>query len=255
MAEVNSLVLGALFFVAAVLYSSVGHGGASGYLAAMGLMGVPPQLLRPTALVMNVSVATISLARFWRAGRSTGGTDWRLFWPFALGSVPFAAFGGAWKLGDRAYYAVVAAALLAAAAILLWRSRGAPPVRGVEVQLQVSTLPAIGLGAAIGLLAGLTGTGGGIYLSPLVLLAGWAGPLASAGIAAPFILANSTAGLMGGTATWASLPPQLPWLLAAVLLGGLLGTSLGLNRFSARTLFVLLAAVLVVAAVKLAVAP
>jgi uncharacterized membrane protein YfcA len=245
------LALCIAFFAVAALFSSVGHAGASGYLAIMALIGIAPATMRPTALALNILVASIATLRFARAGQ----IRFAALWPFALGSVPFAAFGGAWKLGDRAYYAVVAAALLAAAAILLWRSRGAPPVRGVEVQLQVSTLPAIGLGAAIGLLAGLTGTGGGIYLSPLVLLAGWAGPLASAGIAAPFILANSTAGLMAGTATWASLPPQLPWLLAAVLLGGLLGTSLGLNRFSARTLFVLLAAVLVVAAVKLAVAP
>jgi hypothetical protein len=245
------LALCAAFFAVAVLFSSVGHAGASGYLAIMALLGVAPATMRPTALALNILVASVATLRFARAGQ----VPVRALWPFALGSVPFAAFGGAWKLGDRAYYAVVAVALLAAAAILVWRSRSAPATRSVEDGVHVPTLPAIGLGAAIGLLAGLTGTGGGIYLSPIVLLCGWAGPVATAGIAAPFILANSTAGLLAGTATWASLPAELPPLLGAVVLGGLVGTGLGLNRLSARALFMLLSAVLVVAALKLFLAP
>jgi len=125
--DIDPYALGALFFLAAVLYSSVGHGGASGYLAAMGLMGVPPRLLRLTTLVMNMSVASISLARFAHAGRATGGTNWRLFWPFALGSVPLACLGGRMHLPMRAYAIVVGAALLHSAGRLFYETL---PARG-----------------------------------------------------------------------------------------------------------------------------
>lgn len=107
------------------------------------------------------------------------------------------------------------------------------------------------IGAVIGLLSGLTGTGGGIFLSPVILLTGWAGPIATAGIAAPFIWANSVAALSAGTAVWADLPSGLPWLIVAVLLGGLLGTWLGLRKFSPSALLLALATVLAVAAIKL----
>jgi uncharacterized membrane protein YfcA len=121
MAQPDPLLLGVVFFGMAVLYASVGHGGASGYLAAMGLLGMPPALLRPTALLMNVAVATLSMVRFWRADRALGGTQWRLFWPFALGSVPMAYVGGRIVLPTRVHAMVVGAVLIYSAWRLLAR--------------------------------------------------------------------------------------------------------------------------------------
>jgi hypothetical protein len=112
-------------------------------------------------------------------------------------------------------------------------------------------VPAIACGAAIGLLSGLTGTGGGIFLSPIVLLTGWAGPRHAGGISAPFILANSAMALAAGTATWAALPAELPWLALAVLAGAITGTWLGLQRLSTRWLLAGMALVLAIAAAKL----
>ncbi len=244
-------LLGTAFFMVAALYSSVGHAGASGYLAIMALAGVAPETMRPTALALNILVATLATTRFGLAGQVRPSA----LWPFLLGSVPFAAIGGSIKLADRSYYLLVALVLVAAAAVLVWRSRSGSPMLSTNSPAHVPKLPAIVLGAMIGLLSGLTGTGGGIFLSPLVLLAGWAGPIATAGLSAPFILANSTAGLLAGASTWADLPAELPWFLGAVLAGGLIGTWLGLNRLSMRALIGALAVVLCIAAFKLLIAP
>jgi hypothetical protein len=249
MADVNSIVLGALFFVAAVLYSSVGHGGASGYLAAMGLMGVPPQLLRPTALVMNVSVASISLLRFWRAGRSTGGTDWRLFWPFALGSIPLAYVGGRIHLPTHVHAIVVGLVLMYSAYRLFTEAPRSPQDAAARA------LPALPLcvliGAAIGLLSGLTGVGGGVFLSPIIVLMGWATVRAAAAPTAAFILVNSIAGLAGLMSRKPDFPDALPWWVAAVIAGGLIGSWFGARRLDLTSLRRALAVVLVIAGLKM----
>jgi len=240
------VILAAAFFFLAALYSSVGHAGASGYLATMALLGVAPATMRPTALALNLVVATLATYRFWRAGW----TPWSQLLPFAIASVPLAYLGGRIQVPVTGYRALVGVVLLCSAAVLIWRARGSES-RLAERPLQIPLVAAVGSGAAIGLLSGLTGTGGGIFLSPLLLFAGWAGPRGAAGLAAPFICLNSLAGLLG--VQWASnsLPAEIPLLAAVVLAGGWLGTTLGLQRLPARGLFWALAAVLLVAGCKL----
>lgn len=181
------LLLAAAFFCVATLYSSIGHAGASGYLATMALVGDAPDSMRPIALALNILVACFTVARFAQAGSFF----WRGLWPFLLGSVPLAAVGGAWQLATHVYYVVAGVALLLSAFVLMWRVffHEVPQVAAAAIPLG----PAVLIGAAIGLLSGLTGTGGGIFLSPVIVLAGWAGPKHTAGISAPFILVNSKA--------------------------------------------------------------
>ena len=236
-------LLAGLFFVAALLYSSVGHAGASGYLAAMGVVGVAAPIMKPTALVLNILVATIAVGRFGRSGHFS----WSAFWPFVVGSVPFAFIGGAVQLPGDLYKRLVGVVLLLSALHLLRTAPSAPdhPLRAVWPPAGIVS------GAAIGLLAGLTGTGGGIFLSPLMLVVGWGETRQTAGVSAAFILANSIAGLIGNVAAVRSLPAAMPvWLLAAGA-GGLLGATLGSRYLATATLRRLLAAVLVVAGIKL----
>lgn len=241
--SLNDILLVLLIFVAATLYSAVGHGGASGYLAAMALFGLAPATMKPAALVLNIAVATFAGARWARAGHF----NWRLFWPFALGSVPFAYFGGGYTLTDATYFYLVALALFLAGLRLLI------PARAYAVSAPPPVLIALGVGAALGLLSGLTGVGGGIFLSPLLLLFRWADVRASAGIAAAFIWVNSVAALLGHSqqtiVTW---PALLPLWTGVALLGALLGTELGLRRIAPQRLRQLLGIVLWIAAGKLA---
>jgi uncharacterized membrane protein YfcA len=241
----ETLLLAALFFAAALLYSSVGHAGASAYLAAMALIGLPPDVMRPTALVLNLFVAGIVVVRFTRAGH----LPWRELLPLVLGSIPAAFIGGGIELPGEIYRPLVAIVLLAGA----WRLATAPAA-GEDVPTGVPLLPGILAGAAIGLLAGLTGTGGGIFLTPLLVLAGWAATRDAAGLSGAFILANSLAGLAGlaGLASGGvTLPSALPVWIAAVVAGGLIGSWLGAARYSVLGLRRALAVVLVIAAGKL----
>src|SRR5918993_1671672 len=169
MSPADILLLSLLILLAAALYSSVGHGGASGYLAAMGLFGIAPAVMRPTALVMNIAVASISLYKFSRSS----GFDWRLFWPFAITAVPMAFVGGRIQLPILWFGVLVGCVLLFSAIRLfietLVANRRVRPIIGPP-----AIILAMVLGAAIGLLSGLTGVGGGIFLSPLLVLTGWA---------------------------------------------------------------------------------
>lgn len=237
------ILLAALFFVAALLYASVGHGGGSAYLAVMALAGVSPQAMRPTALLLNVLVAGIGTAQFARAGHFSA----RLFWPFAAGSIPLAFLGGMIAVPGVIYRQLLGGVLLFAAARLAFRVRAtaAPGRRPMPIAL------AIPVGAALGLLAGLTGVGGGIFLSPLLLIGRWAEPKTTAAVSAAFILVNSIAGLLGRLPSIGHLPPALPAWAAAVVVGGVLGSGAGSRRLASLTLRRLLAVVLVVAGVKL----
>ena len=242
--EVTLLALA--FFVVATLYTTVGHAGASGYLATMALVGVAPDVMRPTALALNILVAAITVYRFRRARFFS----WNALWPFLLGSVPLAAFGGALHLAPGSYYVAVGLVLLASAVLLVWRVYGTG-FRRDEGGISIKKAYAVPMGAGIGLLSGITGTGGGIFLSPTLLLLGWAGPKTTAGISAPFILVNSAVALASGSATAGSLPSELPWLAAAAVAGALLGTWLGLSKLAQRGLITTLAVVMLIAAGKL----
>lgn len=233
--------LSVCIFAVAVFYSSVGHGGASGYLAAMALWGLAPKVIRPTALLLNIFVATIATVRFRRAGCFS----WRMFWPFAVASVPFAFLGGAVSLPGSIYKRVVGIVLLFAALQLAGRKQTQSAVAN-----RIPIAPALACGSAIGLLSGLTGVGGGILLSPLLLLVGWAEPKQQAGAAAPFVLVNSIAGIGGHLASVGLLPGAVGYLALAGALGGVIGSGLGSRRLRNQTLRYLLALVLVSASAK-----
>ncbi|MBM3358488.1 MAG: sulfite exporter TauE/SafE family protein [Betaproteobacteria bacterium] len=239
-------ILCATFFVVATLYTTVGHAGASGYLAMMALVGVAPEAMRPTALLLNILVASVTVYRFRRARHFS----WPGLWPFLLGSVPMAALGGSLSLSRAGYQAAVGVVLLLSALYLVWRALGSP-VTMEEGVVGVKQLPAVFIGGMIGLLSGLTGTGGGIFLSPTLLMLGWAGPKTTAGIAAPFILVNSTVALVAGSLTVQVLPDALPVLAVAALAGAFLGTWLGLERLRQKGLLMTLAVVMSLAGLKL----
>ncbi len=246
MTAMDTTILVCAFFVVATLYTTVGHAGASGYLASMALVGVAPEIMRPTALTLNILVAAITVYRFRRARYFS----WSGLWPFLMGSVPLAAYGGAMRLPPGTYYVLLGGVLAASAVILVWRVYGSG-FRRDEDGILVKKALAVPIGAAIGLLSGLTGTGGGIFLSPILLLLGWSGPKTTAGIAAPFILVNSCVALIAGSVGAGVLPPELPWLATAAVAGALVGTWLGLSKLTQQGLITTLAVVMLVAAGKL----
>jgi len=240
----DTVTLSILFFVAAVLYTSVGHAGGSGYLAAMAWMGFAPEVMRPTALVTNVLVACIATWRY--AGAKL--LDWRTLRPFAAASVPAAFLGGRLPPLPSAYKVAVGVVLLAAAARLTVARGGLRS--GVEVR-RPPLAAALAWGAVIGLIAGFTGTGGGIFLTPVLLFAGWSELRAASGISAAFILVNSLAGIAANPAALRAIPPNAPWWAAAAVAGALIGTELGTRRVATGALRIVLAVVLALAAAKL----
>lgn len=250
MGPTDATFLAAMFFVVAALYSSVGHGGASGYLAAMALAGTATVLLRPISLSLNILVAGLATIAFARAGFFS----WRLFLPFALAAVPAAALGGAIALPPQALRVAIGVLLLISA-LRLVRPVDRTERRGCVAPRRSTPLV---VGAAIGLVAGLTGTGGGILLSPLLLHLRWADVKRTAATSAAFVLVNSLAGLVGLATTTDSLPEDLRrwwWLWAgAAVAGGALGSHLGATRMAPPHLRRILAIVLVIAGCKMALA-
>ena len=240
------VLLALLIFAAAALYSSVGHAGASGYLAAMALFGLAPATMKPTALCLNILVASIATLRFWRAGCF----HWPLFWPFAIASIPLAFVGGALTLPTTLYKQIVGLTLLYAAFRLFLYTR-AKAEAAATTSRDAPVAPSILLGALIGLLSGLTGVGGGIFLSPLLLLMNWADTRRTAGVSAAFILVNSIAGLLGNLTNLHALPPALPYFALAAVAGGIIGSEFGSRRLASVTIRRLLAVVLIVAGVKM----
>ena len=227
--------------VVAFLYSSVGHAGASGYIAVMALFGLTATVIRPTALVLNILVASIGAFQFWRAGHFS----WQLFWPFALLSVPAAYFGGYLQLPASALKILIGLVLLFSAVRLIFRRIDPPnPVRP-------SRPTAIALGTGIGFLSGLTGTGGGIFLTPLLLFLKWARIREAAALSALFILLNSISGLSGYVSANRSIPALGLALAPAVIVSGALGSYLGSRRLPIRAISLLLATVLIIAGLKL----
>lgn len=238
-------LLPAAIAAVAFLYASVGHGGASGYLAVLALFGFALSGMKASALVLNLLIAGVSFWAFQRARHF----EWRLFWPFAVTSVPFSFVGGWMALPPRVYGPMLAGILLFAAIRLL----GAlPSVPSHEWEGRQPTLPlALGAGAGIGLLSGMVGVGGGIFLSPLMILKDWADAKRVAAVSALFIWVNSAAGLLGHLAGGGGLPGWQGSLALAALGGGVVGAHLGATRFDSPTLKRVLALVLLLASWKL----
>lgn len=225
-------------FVASVVYTAAGQGGASGYIAVMGLYGVAPEVMRPTALCLNILVTTIGTWRLWRAGLG----DWRGVWPFLAGSVPCALLGGALVLPPSSYRLLVGVVLLGAG-VRLWWDAGRPA--GAEPASRTPSWAARAVvGGMIGLVSGLTGIGGGIFLAPVLLILRWADAPRTAARTAPFILVNSVAGLAGNWVSVASLPAALPAYAAVTLLGALVGSHLAIRFLSPAMLRRVMALVL-----------
>ncbi len=241
-ASMSEIALAICMFIGAALYSSVGHAGASAYIALMALFGLPAAVMRPTALVLNIIVASFASIRFTRAGMFR----WRTLWPFLIGALPLAFIGGGIKLPGEYYRPIVGVVLLLSAARLLWPKE----LKAVSEWRDPPIPLAILCGAGIGLLSGLTGTGGGIFLSPLLLFLAWSLPKPASGVAAVFILANSISGLLGNLASVKSLPPNLPMYIVAVVLGAFVGTTLGI-RLTTPLILRALGVVLIVAGIKL----
>jgi hypothetical protein len=242
-AIIIALLLAALIFVVALLYSTVGHAGASGYIAAMALFGMAPFVMKPTALTLNIIVALIGTIRFYRAGFFS----WRIFWPFAIASIPAAYIGGRFPLPVAIYKSIVGVVLLYSAVRLFWSADSADNRKTTLVPIWMALI----VGAAIGMLSGLTGVGGGIFLSPVLLLMHWAKTKETSGVSAAFILVNSIAGLLGQYSAISYLPNDLVYWAPAALVGGWIGTELGTKLLPISGIRKWLSVVLVLAGLKL----
>lgn len=244
----ETIDLAILIFATAVLYSAVGQAGATGYLAAMGLVGLAPAMMKPTALALNLLVATIGTIAFARAGH----LRWRIFYPFAVLGVPFSFVGGTLTVPARLYYPLVGALLLVAAFLIVSRragsvAEGRTDGTGTEAP---PFWPALATGAAVGLLSGMTGTGGGIFLAPVILAMGWVAAHRTAAVSAAYNLLNSAAALSGAWTSAAAFPDALPAWLAIAALGALIGSQSGL-RLAPDTLKAILAAILALAGARM----
>jgi hypothetical protein len=223
------------------MYSSVGHGGASGYLAVMAFLAVAPEVTRPTALVLNLFVASIGTFLFYRAGYFS----WRIFLPFAVTSIPFAFLGGMITLPTTVYKILLGIVLILAALRLAWKF--SPDIEIRQPPIWICLL----IGAVIGLLSGLVGVGGGIFLTPVLLLMNWSETKTAAGVSALFILVNSISGLLGNLTQIEKLPSNVWFWIGAAVIGGLVGSTLGAKKFDSLMLRRVLALVLAFAGFKL----
>lgn len=229
-------------FLVALLYASVGHGGASGYLAVLALFGAEPSTMRPTALVLNLFVSLVAFVQF----RGAGFFRARIFWPLALAAVPFAYWGGTLSVDDSLYRKILGATLLVPAVRFLF------PPRTVAVATRPANLAvALPAGAGIGFLSGLIGIGGGILLSPLLLMLRWSNVKEAAAISALFIFVNSAAGLAGQVVHGVTFAPGMAVSIGVAIVGGWIGSRLGAFRFAEGVLKKALALVLGIAAFKL----
>ena len=243
----HDLLLAALLFAVAVLYSSVGHAGASGYIAAMALLGFAPEQVRPTALTLNLLVGGIGLVRWWRGGFVHA----RHVLPFVLASAPMAYFAAQVRLPKESYGLLLGFVLAAAAVGVFRHAAQAEREDAAAAGHRVPWVAGLLAGAAIGALSGRTGTGGAIFLTPLLLFAHWMPTREASGTSVAFVWINSLTGLAGLLHARGTLPASLPLWLAAVALGALLGTQLGLRWLPVRGLRRALGVVLLIAAVKL----
>ena len=236
------LLLAACILIVAILYSIVGHGGASGYIAILALFSFAPAVFKPTALVLNILVSSVATFCFSRAGHFS----WNLFWPFAAASIPFSFLGGRLSLPAHVYQPLVGIVLLASACRLFPRKDRETGEVG-----RPSIPVALSVGAALGFLSGLTGVGGGVFLSPLLLLLNWGRAKEVSAVAALFILVNSTAGLLGHASSLQAIPRYVPVFALAALGGGIIGSFFGSSRIPASGVVRVLSVVLIIAGFKL----
>lgn len=235
------ILYGLCFFAVAFLYASVGHGGASGYLALMALFGFSASVMKPTALLLNIMVSLIAFISFYRARHFKQA----LLWPLVAASVPFAYLGSVLPVSELFYKKILGIVLVLSVIRLLWNSADKPLLpcpRWYVLSI---------IGALIGLVSGMIGMGGGILLSPLLLLMGWSNLKQTAAISAIFIFLNSAAGMVGQAGTGFNLSPQILAIIGFVLVGGALGAYIGAEKLRVKNMKFILAAVLVLAAGKL----
>ena len=229
--------------MAAFSFAIAGHSGASAYLAVFALLGMTPDVIKPSVLALNVVVASITTYKFSRAGHFS----WRLIWPFILTSIPFSFLGGLISLPTTLYRIMVGVVLVYASFRMLFNISNKIGAQPNFPPIWLSLL----LGAGIGFTGGLIGIGGGILLSPILLLTNWAGPQLTAGTIAVFVLVNSIAGLFGHWSVSMHLPPQLPIWGVVALVGGWIGAEIGSRRLSANFLRRMLGLVLLVSGLRI----
>jgi uncharacterized membrane protein YfcA len=238
-----TILISAAVFAAALLFALAGHTGASAYLAIFGLLGMTPDVIKPSVLALNIVVASITTYKFARAGHFS----WRLIWPFILTSVPFSFLGGLISLPTPVYRILVAVVLVYASLRMLF---DVPNKDGTQPDFPPIWLSLL-LGAGIGFTGGLIGMGGGILLSPILLLTNWAGPQLTAGTIAVFVLVNSISGLLGHWSVSMHLPSQFLIWGAVALVGGWIGAEIGSRRLSATTIRRMLGVILLVAGLRM----
>ncbi len=228
--------------VVAFLYSSVGHGGASGYLALMALFSFAPETMKPTALLLNLFVAAISFFYYWKSGHFNK----KLFLSFAIASIPLAFLGGMIEI-DASIYKKILGVLLIFAILKMLNVFGKENTETKEVKLWLGIL----IGAAIGFFSGLIGIGGGIILTPIILLLHWGKMKEAAAVSALFIWVNSASGLVGQLSSGVVIDVQSFILVGIALIGGIAGAYLGSKKFNNKFLRYMLAFVLIIACIKL----
>ena len=239
--DMHTLLVAGCLFLGAILYTSVGHAGASAYIAVMTLFDLPPVVIKPTALTLNIFVSSFTSFRYIKSNFFNK----TLFLYLSVGSVPAAFIGGRINLPSHVYKPVIGVLLLLSGVRFLVQA-----MQSDKAHRQVNKPLAVFIGACVGLLSGITGTGGGIFLSPLIIWLGWVSVKQASGTVAAFIFVNSTAGLLGNLQSTSSLPSELPVFLVAVLLGAFIGTRFGIKRFSSVGVKRALGVVLLIAGAK-----
>ncbi len=237
----HTLLIAAFLFLGAILYTSVGHAGASAYIAVMTLFDLPPLVIKPTALTLNIFVSSYTSFRYIKSNFFNKS----LFIYLIIGSVPAAYIGGHINLPSHIYKPIIGILLLLSGVRFLVQA-----LQTDKAHREVNKALAVFIGTCVGLLSGITGTGGGIFLSPLIIWLGWVSVKQASGTVAAFIFVNSIAGLLGNFQSTSSLPHELPVFLVAVLLGAFIGTRFGISRFSSVAVKRALGFVLLIAGAK-----